>query len=68
MDGATRSMPGTASSFSQFVFGMGMKSIEHAHFMMEDKEEFSTDGLCSMMSLLNDCVTLSYSQQDRGQE
>lgn len=69
MDGATRSVPGTVSSFSQFVLGLGMKeSIEHAHFMMEDREEFYTDGLCSMMSLLNNCVAFSYSQRDRGQE
>lgn len=63
-------LPRTASSFPQsFVLRVGMKeSVVLVHFTMEDREECYTDGPCSVMSLLDNCVRFPYSQKDLSQE
>lgn len=48
--------------------GMGMEeSVVNGCFLMEGREECYTDGLSSVMSLLEDCVTFPYSQEDPSQ-
>lgn len=56
-----------ASCFSKsFVLGVGMEeSVVNIQFMMEGRKECCTDGLSSVMSLLEDSVTFPYSQKDQ---